>query len=118
MLRNPDLESKLRDLWLHELGLTADDAPWTAKPLTAIEVYPTCREIDWSGAATSPLALQMLGSETEVIAIVGDRTDRAAEVAIAPTPLDFDKEHVDGTAGRACVVGPPIRSRKHVLGMG
>ena len=45
VLRNPDLESKLLNVSLSELGLLPDDAPWTAKPPTAFEVYPTCREI-------------------------------------------------------------------------
>jgi hypothetical protein len=72
-LRNPDLESKLLALSLRDLGLLPEDPLMKAKDLTAVEVYPTCREIDWSGAAASPLMLHVLGSETKVIAVISDK---------------------------------------------
>lgn len=72
-LRNPDLESKPLALSLRDIGLLPGDPLLTAKELTAIEIYPTCREIDWSGAAAAPLKLHVLGSEAKVIAIISDK---------------------------------------------
>ena len=72
-LRNPDLESKSLDLSLRDIGLMPGDPLLAAKELTAVELYPTAREIDWAGAAAAPLKLHVLGSETKVIAIIGDK---------------------------------------------
>jgi hypothetical protein len=70
-LRNPDLESKLLNLTMTDLKLAGTDLA-RAEHLTAQEIYPAQRELDWNKPAESPLPVQILGSETKIIAITAD----------------------------------------------
>jgi hypothetical protein len=74
VLRNPDIESKTIDLTMADLKLAGVE-PFSsnAEKLTAQEVYPATNQFDWPGA-TSPLHIELLGSQTKIIAIVADPT--------------------------------------------
>ncbi|OHB79686.1 MAG: hypothetical protein A2W31_13325 [Planctomycetes bacterium RBG_16_64_10] len=71
-LRNPAIESKLVDASLDALGVAPDDELRRAASLKAVEVYPAHHELDWAGAPTAPLKLQLLGSGTKCIASGAD----------------------------------------------
>ncbi len=71
-LRNPDLESRELDLTPATMRLAGTDELTRSSSVTAFEVYPTYREIDGANPATSPIKLQVLGSETKIIAITSD----------------------------------------------
>jgi hypothetical protein len=73
VLRNPDIESKSIDLSLADLKLAVVDWISNAQKLTAHEIYPAANELDWPNAK-SPLHIELLGSQTKVIAIVADPT--------------------------------------------
>ena len=50
-----------------------DGGPLLKSPtLTACEIYPAQRDLDWPNSPTAPLNVQVLGSETKIIAITSD----------------------------------------------
>ncbi len=73
VLRNPDIESKTIDLSLSDLKLAGVEPFSNANRLSAQEVYPTTNDYDWT-SSKSPLHVEVLGSQTKVIAIIADPT--------------------------------------------